>query len=103
MAQVANTDHNEVVVIVHAQDMADLSAQLLHVVAVALLAEFAEAAEILADLRGGDVHLLSQGVGRDAHDAAVAKFRQLAVIAGQTADHSIRYIFFLQEAPSLLK
>ena len=50
------------VVVVHAQDVADLRPELLHIVAVALLAELSEAAEVLPDLGGGDVHLLAQGV-----------------------------------------
>ena len=62
MAQIANADHDEVVVVVHAQDMTDLGPQFFYIVAVALLAELTETAEILADLRGGDVHLLPQGV-----------------------------------------
>ena len=57
-----NADHDEVVVVVHAQDMTDLGPQFFYIVAVALLAELTETAEILADLRGGDVHLLPQGV-----------------------------------------
>ena len=42
--------------------MTDLGPQFFYIVAVALLAELTETAEILADLRGGDVHLLPQGV-----------------------------------------
>ncbi len=56
MAQVARSHHNEPVAGVDAQNVADFRAQLRHVIAVALLAESAEAAEILPDLRGGDVH-----------------------------------------------
>ena len=59
-AQVADAHENQVVIVIYAQNMADLGAKLLHIVAIALLAKFAEAAEILADLRGGDVHFLSQ-------------------------------------------
>ena len=53
VAQVAGADDDDLVAAVDAQNVADLGAQLRHVVTVALLAEFAEAAEILADLGGG--------------------------------------------------
>jgi hypothetical protein len=48
-------------------------------------------------------HGFSQGAGRDPHHARLLQFRKLAIIAGQATDHSIGYIFFLQEAPSLRK
>lgn len=48
VAQIANADHDEVVVVVHAQDMTDLGPQFFYIVAVALLAELTETAEILA-------------------------------------------------------
>ena len=67
MAQIAHADHHQMMVVVHTQNVADLGAQLLHVIAVTLLAELTEAAEILPDLRGGDVHFLTQRVGGDAY------------------------------------
>ena len=72
-----------------AQNVADLGAEFLHVVAVALLAELAEAAEILADLGGGDAHLHPQGVGGDADNALAAKVVQMAVIPGKTPDDGV--------------
>ena len=96
MAQVAYSDHNEVMVIVHSQDMADFRAKLLHIVAVTLLTELAKAAEVLPDLRGGDIHLLAQRVGRDPYHAAGAKVRQLAVITGEAPDDSIGDILLFQ-------
>ena len=69
--------------------MADLGAQLRHVVAVALLAEFAEAAEILTDLGGRDVHLRAQRIGGDADDALVVEVIQIAVVAGEPVDHGV--------------
>ena len=101
MAQIAHADHDEVMVVVHAQDMSDLSLQLLHIVAVPLLAELAEAAEVLPDLRGGDVHLLSQGMGGDPDDAAVAEVRQLTIISGQTPYDGVGDIFFFHVNHSL--
>ena len=93
MAQVAHADHDEVVVVVHPQDVADLGLQLLHIIAVPLLAELTEAAEVLPDLGGGDVHLLSQGVGGDPDNAAVAEVGQLPVISGQTPYDGVGDIF----------
>ena len=63
MAQMAHADDDKPVAVVDAQNVADLGPQLRHVVAIPLLAELAEAAEILADLGGSDVHLVSQGAG----------------------------------------
>ena len=82
--------------------MADLSLQLLHIVSVSLLAELAEAAEILADLRGGDVHFLSQRMGGDPDNAPVVQFVQLAVISWQTPDHGVGNVFLFQKAHSYL-
>ena len=50
MAQVAGTDDDEAVLLVHAENVTDLGAQLQNVVAVALLAELAEATQVLTDL-----------------------------------------------------
>ena len=89
VAQVAGADDNELVAAVDAQNVADLGTQLRHVVAVALLAEFAEAAEILTDLGGRDVHFRTQRVGGDADDALVIQVVQIAVVAGETVDHGV--------------
>ena len=91
-AQVAYAHHNDPVLLVHAQDMADLRAQLVHVIAVALLSELAEAAEVLADLGGGDAHFLSQRTGGDTHAALQVQIIQIAVIPGQTPDDGVRHI-----------
>ena len=103
MTQVAHADHDQVVVVVHAQNVTDLSTELLHIIAVALLSELAETAEILADLRGGDVHLLAQRMGGDADHAAVAQVSQLAVISGKTPDNSVRDVLFFQKDHSCFK
>ena len=100
VAQVAHADDDQVVVVVHAQNVADLRAQLLHVVAVALLAELAKAAEVLTDLGGSDVHLLAQVAGGDADHAAVVQVGELAVIAGKPADHRIGNVFFFHKDTS---
>ena len=89
VAQVAGADDDQLVVVVDAQNMADLRAKLCHIITVALLSELAKAAEILADLRGGDVHLIAQRVGGDADNALVVQVIQIAVVPGETVDHSI--------------
>ena len=46
----AGADDDEAVLLVHAENVTDLGAQLQNVVAVALLAELAEATQVLTDL-----------------------------------------------------
>ena len=76
--------------------------QFFYIVAVALLAELTETAEILADLRGGDVHFLPQRIGGNAYHALVMQLVQIAVVAGQTMDHRIRDLLFFHMRPSSL-
>ena len=108
MAQMAHADDDKPVAVVDAQNVADLGPQLRHVVAIPLLAELAEAAEILADLGGGDVHLVPQGAGRDAHHALVVQVIQIPVIPGQPVDDCVRnfllfhrIFLFLPEQPAV--
>ena len=89
VAQVTDTDDDDPVLIVHAQNAADLRAKFADVVAVSLLAELTEAAEILTDLRGGDAHSGAQRVGGDAHDTLVVEIVKIAIISGQTTDYGI--------------
>ena len=100
MTQIAHADHHQMVVVVHPKDTADLGMKLLHIVAVALLAKLAEAAQILAYLRSGYVHLLTQRVGGDAHHSLGAEFGQLPVVTGQPPDNGIGDIFLLQNPHS---
>ena len=65
LPQIACADDDQLVVAIHAENRTDLRAQDFHIIAVALLAKFSEAAQILSDLRGGDAHFASQGTGRD--------------------------------------
>ena len=97
VAQVAHTDDDQAVSLVDAEDVADLGAQLGHVVAVALLAELAEAAQVLTDLRGGDVHFCAKGVGADTHDALVIQVIQIAVISGEAVYHRIGNFLLLHK------
>ena len=108
MAQMAHADDDEPVAVVDAQNVANLGPQLRHVVAIPLLAELAEAAEILADLGGGDVHLVPQGAGRDAHHALVVQVIQIPVIPGQPVDDCVRnfllfhrIFLFIPEQPAV--
>lgn len=65
-ADVADADEDDGEVAVHSEYGGYLTAQTGDVVAVALLAEFAEAAEVLPDLGGGQRHLPAQLAGGDA-------------------------------------
>ena len=73
MADVADTDEDSGEASVHTEDRCDLRAQCGDIISITLLAEFAEAAEILPDLRGGDVHFSAQRIGADAHHALVVQ------------------------------
>ena len=88
MTQMAGTDDDQLVVVVDAQNMADLCAKLRHIIAVSLLPELAEATQILPDLRGGHAHTLAER--GDAHHALVVQIVQIAVVTGKAVDHSVR-------------
>ena len=103
VAQVAGADDDEAVLLVHAENVTDLGAQLQNVVAVALLAEFAKAAQVLADLRGGDAHALAERARRDAHDALGVQIVEIAVVTGKTPDDSVgNFAFFHKERSFVL-
>ena len=89
MADVAHADQNGLEAPIHPEDGGDLPAQGGDVVAVALLAELAETAEILADLRGREAELLAEIERRDAPYAAGLELVKLAQVARQTADHIV--------------
>ena len=92
VTQVAHTDYNEAVALVNAQNMANFRAEFGNIVAIPLLAEFTEAAQILADLGGGDVHFAAQGVGGNAYDSLVIQIVQITIVAGKTVDNGVRYL-----------
>ena len=89
VAQVTHTDDNEAMSLVDTENMAYLGAQLGYVVAVTLLPELAETAQVLTDLRGGNVHLCAERIGTDAHDALVIQVIQVAVISGKAVYHRV--------------
>ena len=98
--QIARPQNDGGVPQIHAQDLGNLIAQALHVIAIALLAELAKAAQVLADLAGGEVHGLAQGGRGDAHYAHLIQGVQLAVITGQTADNRIGYFSLFHASPA---
>ena len=65
-AQVADTDHDEMVIVVHTQNVTDLGTKFFNVVSISLLAKLTETTEILTDLRSGNIHFLPQRVGGGA-------------------------------------
>ena len=88
---------------VHTQNRANLLAKLVHAVAVALLAEFAKAAQVLADLRGGDAHALAEQARRNAHDALGVQIVEIAVVTGKTPDDGVgNFAFFHKERSFVL-
>ena len=99
MAEVAGTDDNQLVPIVDAQNVADFGAQLGDVIAVSLLAELTEAAQILPDLGGRDVHFAAQRIGGYADDAFVIEVIQIAIIPGQTMNDRIGNPLFFHGKP----
>ena len=90
-ADVADADQNGRVVAIHAQNLGDLAAQRHDIVAIALLAEFAEAAKVLTDLRRSQTHLTAQLAGRNALDPGGAQIIELPEIAWHSSDDIIRY------------
>ena len=92
VTQVAHTDDNEAVALVNAQDMANLRAELGNIVAIPLLAEFAEAAEVLPDLGGGQRHLPAELAGGDAVHTRGLELVQLAQVARQTPYNVVGYL-----------
>ncbi len=89
LTEVADADEDGAVAPVHAEDGCDLRAQCGDLVAVALLAEFAEAAEVLTDLRGGEAELAAQLAGGYAAYARFRELIELSEIARKTADNVI--------------
>ena len=59
-AEIAGAHDRNVQLAVEAQDLAEVAAQLLDVIADSADAELAEVRQVLADLRGIEVELLSQ-------------------------------------------
>ena len=74
------------------QQIADLGAQHIDLVADALLAEPAKAVEILPHLTGGGAHHVGQLAGGDFLLAVGRQGRQVAVILGKTLDNGKRYL-----------
>ena len=82
-------------ILIHTQNMADLGPQLFHIIAVALLTELAEAAEVLTDLRRCEAELAAQLAGRYAAYACVRKLIELSEITRKAANNVVGYFYTL--------
>ena len=98
MADVAHADQDGFEAAAHPENGGDLVAQRGYVVAVALLAELTEAAEILADLRGRQPEQLAEIERGNAAHTAGLELVELAQIARQAADHVVRNLDALHGA-----
>ena len=101
-AQIADADHDEMVIVVHTQNVTDLGTELLNVVSISLLAKLAETTEILTDLRSGNIHFLPQRVRGGADNAAVIEIGQLPIIPRKPTNNGVRDIFFFHDLIHLL-
>ena len=81
VAEIAGADDDRSELFIHAERLSDPVAQLTDVIAVALLAEAAEAVEILADLACSKAHLSAELAGRNLFNAGGGKQVKLADIA----------------------
>ena len=68
---------------IEAEDLAQVALQIADVVADAADAELAEVGEVLADLRGVEVKLLGERLGRDRADAGVLERVEAAQVDGK--------------------
>ena len=73
LPQITGADDDQFVIMVYAQDRTDFGTEDFHIIAVALLAEFAETAQILADLRSGNAHFASQRTGGNTDHIVVVQ------------------------------
>ena len=89
VCQMPGADDDQAALRVDTENAPDLGTQLDDIIAVALLTEFAEAAEVLADLRSGDAHAVSERAGRNADGFLGMQVVQIAVVARQAADDSV--------------
>ena len=91
-ADVAHAHQNSGEAALHAEYARDLRTQCSDVVAIALLSKFAEAVEILPDLRGGKPQQIAKLPGRNFVNAALAQLVQLAQIARQATDDVVGHL-----------
>ena len=91
--QTAGTDQNgRQLFAVTKEQIADLSAQHIHLVADALLAEAAEAVEVLPHLTGGGAHHVGQLTGGDLVLSVSGQIGQITIIFGQPLDDRKRHL-----------
>ena len=86
MTDISDADQNGTKPAVHPENTGNLCPQRRNIVAVTLLAEFAETAEILPDLRRRQAKLLAEFKRRNPVDAARFKLIQLSQVARQPAN-----------------
>ena len=84
VTDVADADKHRLEAAIHTEDRGNLRAKRKHIVAVALLTELTEAAEVLPDLRRGKTELLTQCERRNTADPVLGKLIELTQISGQT-------------------
>ena len=92
LAYLACAHKNNGVSSVNAEYGGNVGAESLYIVAVALLAEFAEAGEVLTDLGRSKTHLGAKLTGGNALNVFLNKLVQLSQIARQTADNIFGYV-----------
>ena len=90
-ADVARADDDDVILMGQAQNLADPLLEVGDVIAVALLAEPAEAVDVLADLGGGQIHALAQLLRGNAHHARLFQIAQMTIIHRQPAHNRVRH------------
>ena len=70
---------------------------------IALLAELTEAAQVLTDLGSGDVHSVTQRVGRDTHHALIVQIVQITIVAGQAVNNGIGNFLLFHDLSIVLR
>ena len=99
----SDTDNDNIVYAVQSENFGDLLSKILHIITVALLPETAEIIQILPDLRGGHLHLLTEFTGRNPLNAGLLKFTEIPVITGQPLDNGFRNFFLTHNKKTSLK
>ena len=103
VAQITDTDQNDMVIAVHAEDLADLALKVFYIITVALLTKFTEATEILTDLGCGKAHFAAEQIGRNTDGLFLLQIVQITIISGKSADNGIRNVLFLHTISSFRK
>ena len=89
-AEVAGAEDRDPDGAIEAEDHPQVALELLDVVADAAHAELAEVGEVFPDLRGVELKLLGQRLGRDGFDARGVERVQAPQVDGQTTGSELR-------------